>query len=143
LWEPGTLEAIGRNGGTVAARHELQTAGKASKILLTADTETITPTWDDIAFVTATITDQNGIPIPDASDTISFNVTGPGRIAALDNGDNLSHASFQASARRAFQGRCYAIIRASADSGRITVTASAPDLTAGLATIIVEPAHHQ
>ena len=120
--------AIGRNSGAVVAKHELRTAGEPAKILLTADRTRLTPAWDDVAFVTATIADQNGIPIPDASDLVSFKITGPGIIAAVDNGDNSSAEPFQASERRAYQGRCLAMIRAAAASGKITVTASASGL---------------
>ena len=96
--------------------------------MLTADRTRLTPTWDDVAFVTATITDQNGIPIPAASDLVSFKITGPGVIAAVDSGDNSSTEPFQASERQAYQGRCLAIIRAVAAGGKITLTASASGL---------------
>jgi len=144
FWEPGTLKAIGTNGGSVAARHELRTAGKAAKIQLTADRTRLTPGWDDVAFVTATVTDKSGVPVPDASNQISFGIKGPGTIIAVDNGDNLSHEPFQASERSAYQGRCYAIIRAKAGSGKITITASTPSLTSNSITIMgVGPSHRQ
>jgi beta-galactosidase len=78
--------------------------------------------------VTATIADQSGIPIPDASNLVSFRITGPGIIAAVDNGDNSSTETFHASQRHAYQGRCLAIIRAVAAGGKITLTASASGL---------------
>jgi len=134
-WEPGTLKAIGRNRGAVVAEHELRTAGKPAKIMLAVDRTRLTPAWDDVAFVTATITDQNGIPVPGASDLISFRITGPGVIAAVDSGDNASVEPFQASARRAYQGRCYAMIKAGAARGKITLAASAPGLTGSSITI--------
>lgn len=127
-WEPGKLEAIGRNNGESAARHELVTAGKPAKIVLAVDRTSLTPAWDDVVFVTATIADENGIPIPDASNLVSFKITGPAIIAAVDNGDNTSTEPFHASERRAFQGRCHAMIRASAEGGKIRVTASVPGL---------------
>jgi beta-galactosidase len=135
MWEEGTLEAIGKNSGAVAAKHELRTACKPAKILLTVDRAGLTPEWDDVALVTAAITDQSGIPIPDASDLVSFRITGPGIIAAVDSGDNASHEPFQASERRAYQGRCYAMIRALAPRGKITITASVPGLTGDSITI--------
>jgi len=134
-WEPGTLKAIGRNRGAVVAEHELRTAGKPAKIMLAVDRTRLTPAWDDVAFVTATITDQNGIPVPGASDLISFRITGPGVIAAVDSGDNASVEPFLASARRAYQGRCYAMIKAGAARGKITLAASAPGLTGSSITI--------
>ncbi|MBN1569631.1 MAG: DUF4982 domain-containing protein [Acidobacteria bacterium] len=134
-WQPGTLKASGRNRGIVVAEHELRTAGKPAKIKLSVDRDKLATTWDDVAFVTATITDQNGIPIPAASDLISFGIAGPGVIAAVDNGDNSSIEPFQASSRRACQGRCYAMIKARSERGAITVTASAPGLDGASITI--------
>lgn len=127
-WEPGTFVAIGRNGGTVIARHELRTAGAPARILLAADKTRLAPSWEEVAFITATIVDQNGIPVPEASNLVSFKIAGPGIIAAVDNGDNASVEPFHASERHAYQGSCLAMIRAAAASGKITVTASAPGL---------------
>jgi beta-galactosidase len=127
-WDTGTLKAIGRNRGAVVAEHELHTAGKPVKIMLSVDRAKLTAAWDDVAFVTATITDPNGIPVPSASDLISFKIAGPGDIAAVDSGDNASTEPFQASSRRAYQGRCNAMVKARAAKGKIVVTASAPGL---------------
>jgi beta-galactosidase len=92
------------------------------------DRAKLTPTWDDVAFVTATIVDQNGTPSPAASDLISFKISGPGVIAGVDSGDNSSIEPFQALSRRAYQGRCYAMIKTRAARGKMIVTASAPGL---------------
>jgi beta-galactosidase len=72
--------------------------------------------------------DKNGVIIPSASDLITFKTTGPGVVAAVDSADNSSHEPFQASERHAFQGRCVAVLKATAPSGKITLTASAPGL---------------
>lgn len=127
-WEAGKLAAVGRNSGEVVASDELQTAGNPARIMLTLERTMITPAWNDVVFVTATITDKKGIPVPNASHPVSFSITGPGTIVAVDNGDNSSHESFHASRRSAYQGRCYAIIRAIAESGTITIIAAATGL---------------
>jgi beta-galactosidase len=127
-WEPGVLKAVAKNHGAIAAEHELRTAGKPMKIVLDLDRARLTPAWDDVAFVTATIADQNGMPVPAASDMVLFTITGPGAIAALDSGDNSSVEPFQAAERQAFQGRCYAIVKARAARGTIILTASAVGL---------------
>ena len=129
-YKPGTLKAVAKNKGVVVATYELRTAAKAAKIVLASDRMKITSEWDDVSYITASIVDENGILIPGAGDLITFNITGPGFIAAVDSADNSSHESFRASERRAYQGRCFAIIRANAISGRITLTASAPGLKA-------------
>jgi beta-galactosidase len=90
--------------------------------------------WDDVAFVTATVVDGDGVPVPNADPRIAFKVNGPGAIVAVDNADNASHEPFQASERKAFQGWCIAILRATG-TGPITVSASAPGL-AGSSVVI-------
>jgi beta-galactosidase len=126
----GTLKAVGMNGGRAVAAHELRTAGKPAKLLLTAERTSLAPTWDDVIYVAARVVDANGVLVPDASNLITFKVTGPGRLVAVDSADNSSHEPFQASARRAYQGLCFAMLRASASSGRITLVASSPGLPA-------------
>ncbi|HKC63228.1 MAG TPA: glycoside hydrolase family 2 TIM barrel-domain containing protein [Pyrinomonadaceae bacterium] len=132
---PGTLKAVGINNGKQVATYELRTAGKPSKILLKTDQSNLAPAWDDVAFVEATVVDENGVVVPGASDLITFKVTGPGVVVAVDSADNNSHEPFQSSERKAYQGRCFAILKASASSGRITLMASAAGLTSNTITI--------
>ncbi len=134
-YEPGTLRAFGRNGAEVVATDELHTAGPSAKIVLSSDRDALAPSWDDVAYVRATVTDAAGVPIPDAADLITFGLSGPASIAAVDNGDLGSHEPFQAAQRHAFGGQCVAILKATASSGQITLTASAPGLTAGSVTL--------
>ena len=90
---------------------------------------------DAVAFVRAAVVDGQGTMVPSANALITFRVSGPGRVAAVDNGDNESHEPFQASERHAFHGECIAYIQATAPAGKITVTASAPGLKTGALTL--------
>ena len=92
-----------------------------------------------MAAVRARIVDAQGVTIPRAGDLISFQLSGPGMIAAVDNADNASHEPFQAKARRAFQGECVAYVRANAASGKIKLTASATGLKSGNLVIKTSP----
>jgi beta-galactosidase len=147
-WVPSTLKAVARNDGKVVATDELRTAGKPAKILLSIgradllvgqDARQRVPTaqtqlpldWNAVALVRATVVDKHDVVVPGASDLISFAISGPGTIAAVDNADNASHEPFQASERHAFQGKCVAFVKATAPSGKITLTASAPGLKSG------------
>ena len=136
---PGTLKAVGINHDKIVATHELQTAGKPSRILLAADRDKITSAWDDVSYLTATVVDENGVQVPDAANLIHFDISGPGAMIAVDSADNSSHEPFQAAERRAFQGRCFAILRASGSSGSIVVHASAPGLVDGNVTLQAVP----
>ena len=124
---PGTLKAVGTNSGRVVASYELRTAGKPAAIALAADRNVLTPVWDDVVYVSATVVDENGVLVPNAGDLITFKIRGPGVIAAVESADNNSHEPFQASERHAFQGGCFAIIKATAP-GKITIEASASGL---------------
>lgn len=66
--------------------------------------------------------------------------SGPGAIAAVDNGDVFSHEPFQATQRRAFLGQCIAILKASSPGASLTLTASAPGLAEGTIRIETLPA---
>jgi beta-galactosidase len=134
-FSPGELVAIGRNGGEEAARETLKTAGEADRLELMLSRERLAKTWDDVAIVEARIVDENGTVLPRADQKVSFGVPGNGQVIAVDNGSVVSHEPFQATERQAFHGRCIAIVRATADTGEINITASAEGLKPGSVTI--------
>jgi beta-galactosidase len=138
-FEPGTLRAVGSNGGRVVATHELKTAGRPARVVLSTDKSQLANAWDDVVYVEATVVDANGVVVPDASHLISFQTSGAGRVVAVDSGDNASHEPFQASQRRAYQGRCFALVKATAPRGGITVAATAQGLAAGSVTFDAAP----
>jgi beta-galactosidase len=135
LWkvafEPGILRAVACNGGKEVASDELRTAGKAAKIILTSDKKNLPGGWDDVAFVRATVVDENGVVVPRAKDLIRFNISGPGVIAAVDSADNISIEPFQATERRAYQGVCFAMVKATPAAGKFVIKAEADGLKAG------------
>jgi beta-galactosidase len=138
-YAPGTLKAVAHNSGQIVATNELRTAGPAAAIKLTTHRTKLTPTYDDVAIVTATVVDANGIRVPDAAPLIRFATTGPGKIAAVDNGDITNHEPYQATQHHAYQGTCVAYVRATEGQGTITLKASAEGLAEGLIAIEASP----
>ena len=130
-FEAGGLKAVGRNKGQVVAEQEMRTAGKAARIVLTSDRPRVGNEWDDLAYVTARVVDENGVVVTGAENLVAFTVLGPGTVVATDNADIANHEAFQASERHTFQGECMAMLRATGARGSITVTASSAGLTAG------------
>lgn len=139
-YEPGTLRAVGTNGGKIVATDELRTAGAPARIVLSADQNSLADAWDDVSYVRAMVTDADGVRVPSAADLISFTISGPGAVTAVDNGDVASHEPFQAAQRHAYEGAAFAIVRATATAGTTTVTAGAPGLAGSSITLRAAPA---
>lgn len=140
-YQPGLLRAVARTGGKDYATDELRSAGAPAKIILTSERTQLRNVWDDVAFVRAEVVDAQGIVVPRARNLIKFQLAGPGRIVAVDSGDNASIEPFQASQRRAYQGVSYAMVKATAAAGKIVVTAEAEGLQSG--SITLEATFHQ
>ncbi len=138
-FEPGSLRAVASSDGKVVASHELRTAGTPARIELSADSARLSPGWDEVDFVHATVVDAQGIAVPGATPDVVFGVQGPGLVTAVDNADNSSHESFQASQRHAYRGGCFAVLRASGSAGTITLTASSEGLQEGQVKVEAAP----
>jgi beta-galactosidase len=141
---PGTIRAVAKTDGKVVATDELKTAGKPARIVFTADSPTtpLTPDWNDVRFLTATLVDAAGSRIPDSTTMIHFAATGPGAIVAVDNGNLQDHDPYQATQRKLYDGHAVAMVRASGVGGQVTVTATAdglPPASVTLATAPVKP----
>jgi beta-galactosidase len=134
-YAPGTLKAVGKRDGEVVCVQEIVTAGPPVRIDLAADRTAIAADGRDVVHLTVRILDQDGNPVADADDLVTFQVEGAGQIIGVDNGDPVSHEPFQSNQRRAFHGLGLAIVQSTITSGTIQVTASAPGLTSAQATI--------
>jgi beta-galactosidase len=137
-YEPGVLAAVGMRDGAAVCRHEIATAGAPERTDLSADRVAIAADGRDVVHLAVRVLDRQGHLVPDADDPIAFDVQGPGRLIGVDNGDPLSHESFQSNQRAAFHGLCLAIIQSTCEPGPIQVTARAPGLAPGHATIHAE-----
>lgn len=136
---PGTIKAVGKNKGKVVAEHELQTAGKPARIVLTSDQTKLSNDFDDAAIVTAVIVDENGVPHPNTDIPVSFKVSGPGVINAVDNGSLQSTEPYKGIERRANIGRAIAVIQANASEGEVVITATADGLKPGSVSFDIAP----
>jgi beta-galactosidase len=130
-FEAGTIKAIGKNGGKVVANHELRTAGVPAKLRVSADRPKVAHDWNDVLYVTVTAVDANDVPCTSVNALVTFKVDGAGVLAAVDNDDRADPSPYQATERKLYLGQCIGLIKANADSGSITVTASAPGLAEG------------
>jgi beta-galactosidase len=131
----GTVLAVGKKGASAAASRELKTAGKPERIRLDPDITSIAADGRDLAHVEVSLVDSAGNFVFTADSQVSFEISGNGRILAVDSGDIRSHESFQTASRKAYQGRCLVIVQSTSEPGPILLKATSPGMREGTVTI--------
>jgi beta-galactosidase len=139
-YQPGTLRAVGTNEDQVVLDVELVTTDIPAVVRLTSDRTQINTKWDDLSHVVVEIVDRHGRVVPTADNEVVFEITGPGRILGLDNGQAESHESYQGNRRRAFAGRALALVQSTGQPGQIHITASAVSLVGASLAIAADHA---
>ncbi len=127
-YQKGALKVVGYKAGKEVVNKEIKTAEKPAKIVLSVDRSKITADGKDLAYVTVKIVDKNGNFCPLADNLVTFDISGAGEIIGVDNGNQKSLESFQATQRKAYYGMCLAIIRSNKTKGGITITAKSKNL---------------
>ena len=129
VYQPGELKVVAYKDGKNWATDTVKTTGTATKLTLAADRNKIAADGKDLAFITVTVADQDGLQVPRSKNHIKFELEGPGEIVATDNGDATCFESFQAQEHNAYNGLALVIVRAqTADTGTIVLKATSPDL---------------
>ena len=132
---PGTLRAVGLRGDRKVAESVLTTAGEPAQLRLTADRDMVRADGQDLSFITVEALDAKGRVQPNADPPVEFQISGPGVIAAVGNGDGTSDELYQGHQRRLFHGRALVVVRTSKTPGTIQLTATAPGLAAARQSI--------
>lgn len=127
-FEPGNLLAVGKNNGSELIRTEVSTAGPPERIIMTADRNNIRAGGSDLSFITVTLVDKNGVPVPYADNMVSFAIEGDASIAGVDNGSQVSMQPFKADHRKAFHGKCLLVVRSGQRKGTVKITASSDNI---------------
>ncbi|RYP63033.1 hypothetical protein DL771_009448 [Monosporascus sp. 5C6A] len=131
-YSPGDLRAVAYKNGAQWAVDTRKTAGNAAALNVTVDRTSIAGDGLDLAYVSVAVTDASGTVVPRAENTITFSVSGPGKLVSTDNGDPTDMTAFPSPSRKAFSGLALAIVKANAGAkGRITVSAKADGISGG------------
>ena len=127
-YQAGTLKVVAYKNGKAILEEQITTAGKPAKINLSVDRSEIQADGTDLAYVTVRIEDKDGNFCPMADNLVNFEISGAGKIIAVDNGNAASVEPFQASYRKAFSGMCLAVIKSEKTAGTIGLTAKSKGL---------------
>jgi beta-galactosidase len=140
-YEPGILEAVGMRRGEQVAECVVATTGPPVALELLADRTTMSGDGRDAQPITVRAVDSRGRPVPDANLLAKFELTGPGRIIGLGNGNPNCHEPEQGNSRSLFNGLAQVIIQSKRDAhGEIYLRATADELAEAAIEVAVTPA---
>ena len=113
VYAPGTIEALGYRNGHAAASERFTTAG--APVRLQAAWEYGGPKPNRAGVASVWVTDAAGTPVPNADNSVTFDVEGNGRLLGTGNGDPADHSDEWQPVRRLFAGKAIAVIQAGED----------------------------
>lgn len=90
-YAPGTLAAKGYQAGQLVTEAKVETTGKPAQVQLVASRTELAPDGEDCSVVAVSVLDERGRVVPDAANSIAFDLAGAGRIVGVGNGDPSSH----------------------------------------------------
>ena len=140
-YAPGKLEAVSKKGGKEVARYSVETTGEPVALRLTPDRPALAGDGNDALPVTVEALDNEGRPVPTANVHVEFEITGPGAIIGVGNGDPTSHEPDTASKRSLFNGLALVIVQSQrGEAGNLVLRAKTEGLTSAETTIAIKTA---
>lgn len=134
-YEPGELKAIAYDEeGNVIATDSRKSFKDAKRIKLNPDKTVMKADGKDIIFVEITMEDEDGNPVENANNRVFVKVSGAGRLIGLDNGNSTDYDQYKGLSRRLFSGKLMALVGATKEPGKVTISVSSK----GMDTISAE-----
>ena len=126
-YEPGEVKVVVYDAnGSVAGEKVMKTAGKPANLKTEVWTQnamsSLKADGNDLAYVTVSLVDKNGTLVPDATDQLSFEVSGAGAFKAVCNGDATSLEVFTEPTMKLFAGQLVVVCQAGKEKGQLTLT---------------------
>ena len=131
----GRAEVVARNGGRIVARHALETAGAAVRLVAEPESMRWAADGYDLMHVRVRAVDAAGRTVEDAAANIRAVVKGPARLIALDDGDHATEGLFNVDSKKLRNGSLLAILRAGRVPGRVDVVFETDGLPPALVTV--------
>ena len=124
----GEIKAIGINGKSTVSECSHKTASTVKTTRLKFCESSLLANGSSIAHLEVEIIDANGTFTPLAQNELQFEVSGPGKLIGLENGDPIDTTNYKINKRKAFNGMALAVIQAGKESGVIKVCVSGEGL---------------
>jgi beta-galactosidase len=143
-YSPGILSAKGFKTGQVVAEAKVETTGVPAGIKLISDRPAINADGEDLSIITVAVTDAQGRVVPVASNLVRFELSGPGRILGVGNGDPSCHEADVVIGiadwkRRVFNGLAQIVIQAGIEPGELKLSALSEGLETATLSVPTKP----
>jgi len=140
-YEPGKLEAVGFNGDKEVARFAVETTSAPAGLKLIPDRTNLAGDGYDAQPVTVQVVDAQGRVVPSANELVKFELSGPGTIIGLNNGNPNCHEPEKGDRHSVFHGLAQVILQSGFGAqGKLTLRATSGGLTPAEVTIEATPA---
>lgn len=123
VYMPGEIKAVAYRNGQPSETYLLKTAADDVQLNVQVDRTEIDP--EDIAYLTISMTDADGIPQIRKDRKVKVTVEGAGVLQGLASADPAAVSNFFDEEWMTFRGRAVAVVRAGETGGKITVTVEA------------------
>ncbi|MCD8216927.1 MAG: DUF4982 domain-containing protein [Clostridiales bacterium] len=120
-YEPGELLAVSYTAGQETGRFSLRTAREDVVLSVECETQTLAAGGEDLAFITAKLTDTDGTDNLFAQRDIKVTVEGAGTLQGFGSAGPRALGSYDDNIWKTFDGYVMAVIRAETTPGTINV----------------------
>lgn len=137
-YTPGVLIAKGYKGGKEVLTSKVETTGTPATVQLAPHRATLAADGADVSVIAVQVADEQGRMVPTANHEITFEISGPGKIIGVGNGDPGSHEPdcyvttdgnpSPQWKRSLFNGIAQVIVQSTGDAGEIRLTANSGGL---------------
>jgi len=117
---PGCIEAVGRRDGKEVARHRIETAGDAVRLVVEPDNGNWKADGMDLQHLRILTVDEKGRRVYQVEKHLRFSVEGDACIVGVDNGNIISDELHTQPERDLYRGSALVILRAGREPGEIT-----------------------
>ena len=124
-YAPGELTAVSRSGGAETGRFSLRSATGPVTLTATTDRDVVRADDTDLAYVSLTLQDAEGVVALGVDREVTVTVEGPGVLQGFGSAAPATEESYLDDVHTTYDGRALAVVRPTGP-GSITLTASAP-----------------
>ncbi len=142
-YEAGSLKVVAKSNEKEIVSKTIHTASEPTSTSISVDKLLVTANQHDVVHLEIDVVDEKGHFVPSAANRLNFNVTGPGRLIGVENGDILDLEPHKVPTRKAFMGKVLALIQATDKAGDIKVTVSGEGLKSQQVVIKSQPLLYQ